>query len=154
MTKSEAVRITKNANSRLKPIGDVCLRLVQGRATRSPEREQALMVARLNRELTPEDKAGPALVKAVDDFCHANQAGVRGEKLYQLALAVQHLVRTVQSDRWIRFEATYGDVRQHFLAYGMTLPLHHQEAPTMFERWLDAIRGMKRRVGFLLRREW
>lgn len=151
MSKSEAIRVIKNANYRLKPVGETCFRIVQHRATRPPEREQELMLARLGRELSAEDTAGPALVEALNKFWQAYHAGVQGEKLYQLALSVQHLVRTIQSDRWIRFEATYGDVRQHFLAYGMTLPLHHQEAPTMFERWLDAILGMKRRVGFLLR---
>lgn len=154
MTKSEAIRVTKNANNRLKPVGDNCMRVVNRRSTRSPEREQAQMLARLERELSPQDEAAPLLTEAVNKFWHAYQAGVQGEKLYQLAVAVKYGIRKVQSDRWKKHEAVYGDVCQHFLAYGMTLPLHHEQAPTTIDRWLDAIRGIKRRMGFLVRGQW
>ncbi|PKO90402.1 MAG: hypothetical protein CVU16_10335 [Betaproteobacteria bacterium HGW-Betaproteobacteria-10] len=59
MTKSEAVRAVKNANNRLKPVGDTCYRIAQQRNIRLPQKEQKLMLARLNRELKPEDAAGP-----------------------------------------------------------------------------------------------
>ena len=37
------------------------------------------MLARLERELTPEDSAGPALREAVDIFWHPNKSGQPAE---------------------------------------------------------------------------
>ena len=67
-TKSQVVAQTKRANNRLKVIGETCLDLAQDRDTRPPERVHKLLAARLDRELTPSDTAGPSLRAAVEAF--------------------------------------------------------------------------------------
>ena len=66
MTKLEAIRTVKRANNRLKPVGDICYDFAYQRGKRLPEKEQQLMLARLERELSPDDTAGPALNNAVE----------------------------------------------------------------------------------------
>jgi len=119
-TKSFIVSQTKRANNRLKVVGETCLNLAQGRDTRQPERVQKQLAARLDRELTPSDLAGPALRDAVEAFWQS-----RGE---DAAIAVYEQVRHVQSERWRQVEAKHGKVSHYFDAFGQIKPHYRQSA--------------------------
>lgn len=117
-TQSEAIRAVKNANTRLKPIGAAGYRIAQQRDIRPPQQERKLMLARLDRELSPEDTAGPALREAVNTFWRELLAGAHTERQMQLAHQVDQAVRQVQSDRWRRLESQHGNVSHCFDRYG------------------------------------
>ena len=85
MTKSEAVRTVKLANTRLKPVADICVRIACQRDNRSPQKLQKLVLARLDRELTQEDTEGPALRKAVDAFWQELFTGADAQRQIDLA---------------------------------------------------------------------
>lgn len=125
-TKSEAIRAVKNANTRLKPVGDACYRIAQQRDIRLPQQEQKLMLARLDRELTPEDTAGPALREAVVTFWRELFAGANTERQMELAHQVYQAVRQVQSDRWVRLESQYGKVSHYFDRFGQIKKRYRQ----------------------------
>ena len=126
MTKSEAVSTVKRANTRLKPVGDACYRIAQQRDIRLPQKEQKLMLARLERELTPEDSAGPALSDAVDIFWRELFAGADSQRQMDLANNVYSAVRQVQSDRWSRLESQYGKVSHYFDRFGQIKKRYRQ----------------------------
>jgi hypothetical protein len=126
MTKSEAVSTVKRANNRLKPVGDACFRIAQQRDIRLPQKEQKLMLARLDRELTPEDIAGPALRDAVDLFWRELFAGADAARQMELANAVYLAVRQVQSERWLRLESQYGKVSHYFDRFGQIKKRYRQ----------------------------
>ena len=126
VTKSEAVRAVKNANNRLKPVRDTCYRIAQQRDIRLPQKEQKLMLARLERELTPEDSAGPALRDAVDIFWRELFAGADSQRQMDLANNVYSAVRQVQSDRWSRLESQYGKVSHYFDRFGQIKKRYRQ----------------------------
>jgi len=129
-TKAFIVSQTKRANNRLKVIGETCLNLAHGRDTRPPERVRKQINARLDRELTPEDIAGPALRAAVEVFWQ------RGDR--DSASAVYAQVRQVQSDRWRQVEAKRGKINHYFDPFGQIKPRYQREAPqakTLY-RWL------------------
>ena len=65
MTKLEAIRTVKRANNRLKPVGDICYDFAYQRGKRLPEKEQQLMLARLERELSPDDTVLPQKYKTL-----------------------------------------------------------------------------------------
>jgi hypothetical protein len=60
MGKTVTILATKRANRRLSPVEDVCLAIALQQHPRSLDKERKLMLARLDREITPEDEAGPA----------------------------------------------------------------------------------------------
>jgi len=120
-TKAFIVSQTKRANNRLKVIGETCLNLAQGRDTRPPERVHKQINARLDRELTPTDIAGPDLRAAVEAFWQ------RGDE--DSAMAVSEKVRQVQSDRWQQVEAKHGKVSHYFDAFGQIKPQYRRDAP-------------------------
>ena len=97
MTKTEAIRAVKNANTRLKPIGAACYRIAQQRDIRPPQQERKLMLARLDRELSSEDTAGPALREAVDTFWRELFAGAHTERQMQLVHQVYQTVLVKKS---------------------------------------------------------
>jgi hypothetical protein len=119
-SKAQIVSQTKRANNRLKVIGETCLNLAQGRDTRPPERVHKQINARLDRELTPEDIAGPALRAAVEVFWQ------RGDE--DSAIAVYEQVRQVQRDRWRQVEAKHGKVSHYFDAFGQIKPRCRRDA--------------------------
>ncbi len=118
MTKLEAIRTVKRANNRLKPVGDICYDFAYQRGKRLPEKEQQLMLARLERELSPDDTAGPALNNAVEAFWRGFFEGADSERQGELANAVYVAVRQVQSDRWVRLKAKYGKLSHYFDGFG------------------------------------
>ena len=120
-TKAFIVSQTKRANNRLKVIGETCLNLALGRDTRSPKRVHKQMNARLDRELTPSDIAGPALRAAVEAFWQCGDE--------DSAMAVRERVRQVQSDRWRQVEAKHGKVSHYFDAFGQIKPQYRRDAP-------------------------
>jgi len=120
-TKAFIVSQTKRANNRLKVIGETCLNLAQGRNTRPHERVHKQINARLDRELTPADIAGPALRDAVDAFWQ------RGDQ--ESAMAVYERVRQVQRERWQQVEAKHGKVSHYFDSFGQIKPRYRQDAP-------------------------
>ena len=122
MSKTEIVLQTKRANTRLKPVGDVCLAIAQRRRHRPLPRERALMLARLERELKEDDAAGPNLRDAVAAFWQATEHGVTPEQMVKHANAVYRAVRRVQSDRWLRIEEKYGKVSHYFDGFGQVKP--------------------------------
>lgn len=129
-TKSFIVSQTKRANNRLKVIGETCLNLAQGRDTRQPERVQKQLAARLDRELTPSDIAGPALRDTVESFWQSRSEDA--------AIAVYEQVRHVQSERWRQVEAKHGKVSHYFDAFGQIKPRYRraaQEVASEHSRW-------------------
>ena len=126
MTKSEAVRSVKLANNRLKPIGESCYGIALQRDNRPPQKLHRLTLARLDRELTPEDSAGPALRDAVDVFWREYFAGVGAERQIALAENVYSAVRLVQSERWSRLESEYGNVSHYFDRFGQIKKQYRQ----------------------------
>lgn len=97
---------------------DACYRIAQQRDIRLPQKEQKLMLARLDRELTMEDAAGPLLRNAVGIFWRELFGGADPARQRELANGVYIAVRQVQSDRWVRLEAKYGKVSHYFDRYG------------------------------------
>ena len=122
MSKTEIVLQTKRANTRLKPVGDVCLAIAQRRRHRPLPRERALMLARLERELKEDDAAGPNLRDAVAAFWQATDDEVAPDRMLKYAEAVYRAVRRVQSDRWLRIEEKYGKVSHYFDGFGQVKP--------------------------------
>ena len=120
-TKAFIVSQTKRANNRLKVIGETCLNLAQGRDTRPPERVHKLLAARLDRELTPSDTAGPALRAAVEAFWQSSDS--------DSAMAVHTQVRQVQSDRWLQVEAKHGKISHYFDAFGQIKQQYRRDTP-------------------------
>lgn len=118
MSKTEIVLQTKRANTRLKPVGDVCLAIAQRRRHRPLPRERALMLARLERELKEDDAAGPNLRDAVAAFWQATDDEVAPDRMLKYAEAVYRAVRRVQSERWLRIEEKYGKVSHYFDGFG------------------------------------
>ena len=84
------------------------------------------MLARLERELTPEDSAGPALRDAVDIFWRELFAGADSQRQMDLANNVYSAVRQVQSDRWSRLESQYGKVSHYFDRFGQIKKRYRQ----------------------------
>ena len=125
MSKTEIVLQTKRANTRLKPVGDVCYTIAQRRCHRPLPRERALMLARLERELKEDDPAGLNLRDAVAAFWQATDHGVAPEQMVKYANAVYRAVRRVQSERWLRIEGKYGKVSRYFDGFGQVKP-HYQ----------------------------
>ena len=119
-TKAEVVNKTKRANNRLKVIGETCLDLAQGRDSRLPERVHKLLAARLDRELTPSDTAGPSLRAAVEAFWQSRDS--------DSAMAVYTQVRQVQSERWLQVEAKYGKVSHYFDDFGQIKPRYRSDS--------------------------
>ena len=120
-TKAFIVSQTKRANNRLKVIGETCLNLAQGRDIRPPERVHKLLAARLDRELTPSDTAGPSLRAAVEAFWQSGDS--------DSAMAVYTQVRQVQSDRWLQVEAKHGKISHYFDAFGQIKPRYRRDVP-------------------------
>jgi len=117
VTKLEAIQATKRANNRLKPVSDAAVRIISGRGIRTLEKEQKLMLARLDRELTEDDTRGRALRDAVDALWQELSRPVPKRKKV-LAKAVYTAVRRVQRDRWRRIEARHGKIRHYFDGFG------------------------------------
>ena len=120
-TKAFIVSQTKRANNRLKVIGETCLNLAQGRDIRPPERVHKLLTARLDRELTPSNTAGPSLRAAVEAFWQSGDS--------DSAMAVYIQVRQVQSDRWLQVEAKHGKISHCFDAFGQIKQQYRRDVP-------------------------
>ena len=120
-TKAFIVSQTKRANNRLKVIGETCFNLADGRDKRPPERVHKLLAARLDRELTPSDTAGPSLRAAVEAFWQSGDS--------DSAMAVYIQVRQVQSDRWLQVEAKHGKISHYFDAFGQIKPRYRRDVP-------------------------
>jgi hypothetical protein len=118
MTKTETVNQIKRANNRLKVVGETCLRIAQQRDSRPPDRVQKQLTARLDRELTKDDTAGPALREAVEVFWREFYSGADSDRQFDLASEVYVQVRFVQQGRWRQVEAKHGKVRHYFDRFG------------------------------------
>ena len=142
MGKTVTILATKRANRRLSPVADVCLAIANKHHHRSLDKERKLMLARLDREITPEDQAGPALRQAVEAFWQ----GVDGNQpLAPLAKTASFAVGRVQWDRWRRIEAKYGRIHHYFDRFGQIKPRYRMKRgvePVKKPRWWVLIAGV------------
>ena len=133
MTKSQAVKQTKLANTRLAPIYDGCSSLLHKTNTRPIKREIELIQNRVKRELDPNEPHAMQLQILLSNFFSLIQRDSFDEKeAMKFTNAIHQTVRSIQSNRWKAIESQYGSVSHYFDGFGQIKPQYrypkHDEA--------------------------